>query len=222
MGQLSGTCGAGRPGIRLPMTWRLSGHRMPSPENRRAGRVLGHLTRPDRSPCLSPCRCQPCMPARDNLLGRSRMRSAVTHGFKLFVVTGPAGRDDRQSPGMQQLLQPPVAGWIARRVHGVPVLPEKLFPLLLRQVPENNLRIIWVLWLNLLGGHSSKLHRSSDTGLRQRGQRTCRGTALQDLLRGRTRTERCRLAAMGRGGNWSERRGRNVAGTASGPAAMTE
>jgi len=66
---------------------------------------------------------------------------------------------------MQQLLQPPVAGWITRRVHGVLVLAEELAPFLLRQVPENDLRIIRILCLNLLSGHASNLHRGPDAGL---------------------------------------------------------
>jgi len=66
---------------------------------------------------------------------------------------------------MQEL---PVAGRIMRRVHGLVVLAEELAAFLLRQVPENDLRITRIIDLNRLSGHASKLPRSPDAGPWQR------------------------------------------------------
>jgi hypothetical protein len=112
----------------------------------------------------SPRRRQPLLPVRDGFLCRSRLRGAASHGLKLLVVAGPAGRDDRQPPGMQELSQPPIADRIMRCVHGLVVLAEELAAFLLRQVPENDLRIIRILELNRLSGHASNLHPGSDAG----------------------------------------------------------
>jgi len=55
-----------------------------------------------------------------------------------------------------------------RRVHGLVVLAEELAAFLLRQVPENDLRITRIIDLNRLSGHASKLPRSPDAGPWQR------------------------------------------------------
>jgi hypothetical protein len=60
---------------------------------------------------------------------------------------------------MQELPKPPVAGRIMRRVDGLVVLAEELAAFLLRKVPENDLRIIRILYLNWLSGHTPNVHR---------------------------------------------------------------
>ena len=64
------------------------------------------------------------------------------------------------------------------RVDGLVVLAEELAAFLLRKVPENDLRIIWILYLNWLGGHASNVHRGPDAGPWRRGRIACRA-ALQ-------------------------------------------
>ena len=65
---------------------------------------------------------------------------------------------------MQQLLQPPVAGRIMRRVYRLVVLAEELAAFLLRQVPQNGLGIIRILCLSRRGGHETKLHPGPGRG----------------------------------------------------------
>jgi hypothetical protein len=60
---------------------------------------------------------------------------------------------------MQELPKPPVAGRIMRRVDGLVVLAEELAAFLIRKVPENDLRIIRILYLNWLSGHTPNVHR---------------------------------------------------------------
>ncbi len=129
------------------MPWSRSGHLTPSPESRRAARVPAHLTRPGRSPRLSPRRRQPLLPVRDDFLCWRRPGSAAAHRFKFLVVSGPAGRDDRQPPCVQEPLQPSVASRIMRGVYSLVVLAEELGAFLLGQVPENDLGIIRILYL---------------------------------------------------------------------------
>jgi hypothetical protein len=69
---------------------------------------------------------------------------------------------------MQEALQLPVSRWIMRSVHGLVVLVEKLRALPLRQVPENDLRVVRVLSLDQLSGHEAKLHRGSDNKVADR------------------------------------------------------
>jgi hypothetical protein len=66
---------------------------------------------------------------------------------------------------MQELLQPPVPSWVMRGIHGVVILAQELVSFLLRQVPENDLRVIRILNQKRLGGHEVNLHRAPDTGL---------------------------------------------------------
>ena len=56
---------------------------------------------------------------------------------------------------MQEPLEPPVAGRIVRGVHGLVVLAEELGTLLLRQIPENHLRVIRIFVLDRLSGHAA-------------------------------------------------------------------
>jgi hypothetical protein len=55
---------------------------------------------------------------------------------------------------MQELPKPPVAGRIMRRVDGLVVLAEELAAFLLGKVPENDLGIIRILYLNWFSGHT--------------------------------------------------------------------
>jgi hypothetical protein len=97
------------------------------------------------SPHLSPRRRQSLLPARDDFLCWPRPVGATAHRFKLFVVSGSAGRDDRQPPCVQKPLQPPVASRIMRGVYSLVVLAEKLGAFLLGQVPENDRGVIRIL-----------------------------------------------------------------------------
>jgi hypothetical protein len=58
-----------------------------------------------------------------------------------------------------------------RAVDSLVVLPEELATLLLRQVAENYLGVIWILDLNRLSGHAPNQQQGTDTGLWQRGRR---------------------------------------------------
>jgi len=55
---------------------------------------------------------------------------------------------------MQELLQSPVAGRIVGGVHGLVILAEELGAFTLWQVPENYFRVIRVLNLSGLSGHT--------------------------------------------------------------------
>lgn len=125
------------------------------------------------SPLLNPRCRQPLLPVRDGFLCWRRLRGAASHCLKLLVIACPAGRDDRQPPGMQELPQPPVAGRIMRCVHGLVVLAEELAAFLLRQVPEDDLRVTRILYLNRLSGHAFNVHRAFDAGPRRRGRIAC-------------------------------------------------
>lgn len=61
------------------------------------------------SPCLSPHRRQPFLPAREGFLCWHRQRSAVLHRPEFLAVADSAGRDDRQPPRVQESLQLPIA-----------------------------------------------------------------------------------------------------------------
>lgn len=106
------------------------------------------------SPCLSPRRRQQQLPVREGFLCWPRLCGAVAHRREFLVVTGPADRDDRQLPGVQQPLQLAVTGRIMRGVHGGVVLAEELGAFLPGQVPENDRRVIRVLNLGRLCGHA--------------------------------------------------------------------
>ena len=56
---------------------------------------------------------------------------------------------------MQETPEPAVAGGIARHFHGFVVLAEKLGTFPLGQVPENHLRIAWILVTDRLDGHAA-------------------------------------------------------------------
>lgn len=88
--------------------------------------------------------------AADSAIGR---RGATAHRRDFLVVTGPAGRDGRQPPGVQQPLQLAVTSRIMRGVHGGVVLAEELVVFLRGQVPENDRWVIRVLNLGWFGGH---------------------------------------------------------------------
>jgi hypothetical protein len=73
---------------------------------------------------------------------------------------------------VQKPPQPPVTGRIMRRLHRLLVLAEELTALPLRQVPENDLRVIRILDLNRLSGHTANLQRGPDADPRQQGRVT--------------------------------------------------
>src|ERR1022692_4172091 len=103
---------------------------------------------------LRPRRRQPLLPARKGLLCWPRLGCAVLHRREFLVVARPAGRDNRQPPGMQEPLHLPVTSRLICGVHGLVILPEELGAFPLRQVPENNPRVIPILNLDRLGGHA--------------------------------------------------------------------
>src|SRR5713226_3196650 len=76
-----------------------------------------------------------------------------SHRLELLVITSLAGRDHDQPPRMQELPQSPVTRPVMSAVNSRAVLAEELFTLLLRQVTENHLRVIWILGLDWSGGH---------------------------------------------------------------------
>jgi hypothetical protein len=102
-------------------------------------------------------RRQPTLPARDDFLCGPRPGGATAHLFKLFVVSGSAGRDDRQPPCVQEPLQPPVASQIMRAVYSLVVLAEEFGAFPLGQVPENDLGVVRILVLGQLGGHVTEV-----------------------------------------------------------------
>src|SRR5260221_4717822 len=110
------------------------------------------------SPVLSLRSRQPLLPSRDRFFCWNRPRGAAAHRLQFLVVAGPAGRDNSQSPRMQESLQPPVTGWVVRGVHGLVVLAEELSAFVLWQMPENRLGGIRVLNLDRLSGPARSLH----------------------------------------------------------------
>jgi hypothetical protein len=69
---------------------------------------------------------------------------------------------------MKKMLQPSVPSRIARHLYGLVVLAQELAALPLRQVSQDELRVVGVLYLSRLGGHVLNLHPGPDTGLRRR------------------------------------------------------
>lgn len=85
------------------------------------------------------------------------MRGAFLNRIEFLVVASLAGRDDRQSPDMQEPLQMPIARRVMHGVYGLVVLAEKLGAFLLRQVSENYLRVVWIVNLHRLCGHANQV-----------------------------------------------------------------
>src|ERR1017187_9792477 len=122
----------------------------PSCPRTRSPNSARYVTVPEPAPPAAPA-----SPGRLRLLASSaRCRSAL---LQFLVVAGPAGRDDRQPPGVQEPLQLPAGDRITLGVYGLVVLAEELGAFPLGQVAENNRRIIRVVNLGRLGGHATKL-----------------------------------------------------------------
>ena len=58
---------------------------------------------------------------------------------------------------MQQLPQSPVVSGIVRGIHSLVILAEELGALLLGQVPQNDLGVVWILDMDRLSGHAASL-----------------------------------------------------------------